>query len=113
MARSATPDSPDQERALIRRMLAGGLDTDWKHRAYEDADVQRVIAALKALPVDDLEGRLRIAGFTLEPYVSDEAPEIEQSCRTCMYFELHRRYCALPELAIHVEPEWSCNVWRI
>ena len=41
------------------------------------------------------------------------ADGIEQSCATCMYCERHRRYCALPELQLPVEPRWSCTLWRI
>ena len=113
MAKPAQSSHADDERELVVRLLSDGLQTDWQHRAYDDADVQRVVAALQALAPDDIEGRLRIAGFTLTPYVGEEDPEIEQSCRTCMYYEPHRRYCALPELDLHVEAEWSCNLWRI
>jgi hypothetical protein len=102
-----------RHREDIGAALKHGLATDWKARAYEDADVRRVVAALQALPADALERKLRTAGFTLEPYVHPEAPEIEQSCSTCMYYEPHRRYCNLPELKLGVEPEWSCILWRI
>lgn len=113
VAETADKMQPDRQRERIRQLLAGGLETDWRRRAYEDADVQRVIGALKALDKDDLEGRLRIAGFTLTPYENDELPGVEQCCKTCMYYEAHRRHCALPELDLHAEPEWSCILWRI
>lgn len=101
------------QRTRIHDLLSAGLETDWRRRAYDHADIQRVVQALQALPPDDLEGKLRVAGFTLTPYVGEEDPDIEQSCRTCMYYEPHRRYCALPELRLDVEAEWSCNLWRI
>ncbi len=106
-------DDLDQQRSAIGSELADGLQTDWQERAYTDAEIRRVVQALQALAADDLQGRLRIAGFTPTPYVAAEDPEIEQSCSTCMYYEAHRRYCALPELTMAVEPEWSCVLWRI
>jgi hypothetical protein len=30
-----------------------------------------------------------------------------------MYYLLHRKFCELPELALPVEPTWSCKLWRI
>lgn len=102
-----------RQRELIRSTLAGGLQTQWRDRAYESAQVRSKVAALQAIAPDELEDKLRVAGFTLKPYVADEAPEIEQACRTCMYYESHRRYCDLPELKLGVEPEWSCVLWRV
>lgn len=101
------------QREIIERLLASGLKTDWNRRAYTDEEIQRVVRQLQALAADDLPEQLRIAGFTLKPYVNADAPDIEQACNTCMYYEAHRRYCALPELKLGVEPEWSCNLWRI
>jgi hypothetical protein len=101
------------QRAAIAAALQRGLATDWRQRAYSDAEVRRLIDALQALAPNDVEGRLRLSGFTLAPYVGDEDPEIEQSCSTCMYFESHRRYCNLPELKLGVEPDWSCTLWRV
>lgn len=102
-----------QQREAIRAALRMGLVTDWQQRAYSDAEIRRVVDALQALPPDDLDGHLRLCGFMLAPYVGDEDPEIEQSCRTCMYFEAHRRWCNLPELKLGVEPDWSCVLWRV
>ncbi len=102
-----------RQRELIRRTLADGLQTAWRDRAYESADVRRTVDALQAIAPGQLEDKLRVAGFTLNAYVADEAPEIEQACRTCMYYEPHRRYCDLPELKLGVEPEWSCVLWRV
>ena len=101
------------QRAAIAETLRRGLATDWQRRAYSDAEIRRVVDALQALAPDDVQGRLRLGGFTLEPYVGDEDAEIEQSCSTCMYFEAHRRWCNLPELKLSVEPEWSCILWRV
>jgi hypothetical protein len=106
-------DPLDLDRSQIHQLLAGGLETDWRDRAYTHDEIRHVVRKLQALPRGDLEGRLRVSGFTLTPFVNDEAPDIEQDCKTCMYYEAHRRYCALPELKLGVEPEWSCILWRI
>ncbi|MEW5835661.1 MAG: hypothetical protein AB1832_11405 [Pseudomonadota bacterium] len=100
-------------REAARMALTQGLQTRWQERAYEDADVRKTVAALQAIAPDRLDDRLRAAGLTLTPFVGSEDPGIEQSCRTCMYYEPHRRYCNLPELKLGVEPEWSCVLWRV
>ena len=104
---------PQVQREAARKALLGGLETRWRERAYDDADVRRTVAELQGVAADRLEDKLRIAGFTLSPYVGAEEPGIEQACRTCMYYESHRRYCNLPELKLGVEPEWSCVLWRV
>ena len=106
-------DELQAQRDAIAAALSGGLVTDWAQRAYNDADIRRVIDALRALAPDDLLGRLRLGGFTLRPYVGEESLEIDQACSTCMYYEVHRRWCNLPELKLGVEPEWSCILWRV
>lgn len=73
-----------------------------------------VTAHLRRMSPQQLPAKLAFAGFTLEPYVSDEdGEEFVQACQTCMYYELHRQFCALPELMLPVKPEWSCRLWRI
>ena len=103
--------------ALLSRaeaLLSAGLQTDWEHRAYTSEAVNAVSERLRALNSDDLEAKLAVAGFTREPYPApDDEDRIEQSCATCMYFERHRKFCALPELMLPVEPAWSCILWRI
>ena len=106
-------DDLQAQRDAIASALSGGLATDWAQRAYSDADIRRVVDALQALAPDDLLGRLRLGGFTLTPYVGEEDPEIDQACSSCMYYEVHRRWCNLPELKLGVEPEWSCILWRV
>lgn len=100
-------------REAVRAALERGLQTSWQRRAYEDGEVRRTVAALQAVPADRLEDKLCLAGFTLTPYVGEEDPEIEQACRTCMYYEAHRKYCDLPELRLGVEPDWCCVLWRV
>jgi hypothetical protein len=107
------PATLDEQRERIVRALRAGLVTNWKQRAETDADVRRVTDRLQSLAGRPLEDRLREAGITLHPYAVDAGEEIEQACRTCMYFESHNRYCNLPELKLGVEPDWSCVLWRI
>lgn len=100
--------------ARIDRLLAQGLQTDLAHRAYTSEEVAAICRRLQILPADDLEAKLVAAGFMRWPFVHpDDEDGIAQSCATCMYFERHRRFCALPELKLPVEPEWSCILWRI
>jgi hypothetical protein len=30
-----------------------------------------------------------------------------------MYYMVHSKCCDLPELALPVEPDWWCRLWRI
>ena len=112
MSAKSDADAAAQQR-VIETLLGGGLVTDWRQRAYTDAGIHRLTDALLGLPPDDLRGKLVIAGFGSSAYQAESDPEIEQSCGTCMYFELHRRWCALPELNLPVEPQWSCVLWRV
>ena len=63
---------------------------------------------LRQLDPDDLEAKLVIGGFVDHPYGPDK-----QRCMECMYYLVHRKWCDLPELAVPVEPEWWCRLWRI
>lgn len=100
-------------RDSLEALLRGGLATEWRHRAYSDADIEAVTRELRALAPGDYSSQLRVAGFTIEPYAGTAADGLEESCRTCMYFSRHRDFCALPALKLPVKPEWSCRLWRI
>ena len=104
----------DALRARIEGLLGAGLGTEWADRAYMPNQVTAACRRLQDLAPDDVEARLVVAGFTPQPYVApvDEGG-IEQSCSVCMYFDRHRAFCALPELMLPVEPQWSCILWRI
>ena len=102
----------DVVRNRLVRLMQDGLETEWCERAYSSDAVNAITDQLRLLQPDDVAGKLRVAGFTLQPYIcADE--EISQACQTCMYYELHRQFCALPELQLPVKPEWSCRLWRI
>jgi hypothetical protein len=102
----------DALRNRLADTLAGGLATDWEHRAYTSEEVNALVARLQLLARDDYENKLKLAGFTLTPYVAPD-DEISQSCVTCIYYVPHSRFCALPELRLPVEAEWSCVLWRV
>ena len=99
-------------RRQLATLLQDGLQTEWQQRTSTSEAVNAVLADLSRLDHDDLVGKLRIAGFTLQAYC-DADEGIEQACTTCMYYELHRQFCVLPELMLPVGPEWSCRLWRI
>jgi hypothetical protein len=103
-------DADSALRSEVEALLGSGLETEVEPRAYTSELVNQTVARLQQVAADDLEEKLRIAGFTLHAYVSDE---VEQACETCMYYLLHRKFCELPELALPVEPTWSCKLWRI
>lgn len=106
--------SDDALRTRIERRLSAGLQTDWRRRADTSAEVDALCRRLQGLSADEIDAKLAIAGFTLEPYVDPaDADGIEQSCATCMYFERHRKFCDLPALMLPVDPAWSCALWRI
>lgn len=113
------PDSriSEQQKAADRALLsdlenrlAGGLVTEVEPRAYSHDAVLEVVTRLQKLRDDDYDGKLAIGGFTLEPYGKDDD---EQACDTCMYYQVHRKFCELPEFMLPVGPKWSCRLWRI
>ena len=105
------PDAADETlRAEIARRLKDGLATEVWPRADTSERVNEVIARLQAAPADDLDAKLRIAGFTDHTIT---AHEMEQPCETCMYYLVRREFCDLPELMLPVAPHWSCRLWRI
>ncbi len=99
----------DARREAIRSLLAGGLETEVEPRADDDATFRHIIDRLRGAG-GDMKTKLAIAGFTLEKI---DHGGLEQACESCMYYQVHRRYCELPELDLAVEPEWSCRLWRI
>ncbi|WP_205617220.1 hypothetical protein [Pelomicrobium methylotrophicum] len=98
-------------RRELEHLLQQGLETEWRERAYTSEEVNRIVARLQAIRPDDYVSKLKVAGFTSQPYGA--GGEIEQACETCMYFVIHRQFCELPELQIPVKPKWSCRLWRI
>jgi len=98
----------DSLRETIAKMLAEGLKTQVEPFPETDREFADILTQLRRLDPADLESKLVIAGFVDHPY----GPE-RQRCMECMYFLVHRRWCDLPELAVPVDPEWWCRLWRI
>ena len=98
----------DVLRKRIGDLLANGLVTRTEPFPETEKEFGKILDQLRELPPDDLEAKLVISGFVDHPYGEDE-----QRCLECMYYLVHRKWCDLPELAVPVEPEWWCRLWRI
>jgi hypothetical protein len=101
----------DQEgklREQIGQVLAGGLKTQTEPFPENDIQFGKLLQELRELDSRDLQGKLVKAGFTDTPYGEDR-----MRCLECMYYLVHRKWCDLPELAVPVEPDWWCRLWRI
>jgi hypothetical protein len=98
----------DVLRDHIAEMMAGGLQTQTEPFPEDHNQFEAILRELRQLPADDLHNKLVISGFLDHPYGEDQ-----QRCLECMYYLVHRRWCDLPELAVPVEPEWWCRLWRI
>jgi len=92
----------------IAKVLADGLKTQVEPFPETDREFADILTQLRQLDPKDLKGKLVIAGFVDHPYGPDK-----QRCMECMYFLVHRKWCDLPELAVPVDPEWWCRLWRI
>lgn len=101
----------DEENVLrnkIGEMMANGLKTQLEPFPETHNEFAELLGELRDLPPDDLEGKLVLSGFAPKPYGPDE-----MRCLECMYYLVHRKWCDLPELAVPVEPDWYCRLWRI
>lgn len=101
----------EQQNALLQkmtRMMEGGLETKVEPFPETDKEFAAILGELRELEPDDLEGKMVISGFADHPYGPDQ-----MRCMECMYFLVHRQWCDLPELAVPVEPDWYCRLWRI
>jgi hypothetical protein len=101
----------DEEAVLrdkIGVMLADGLQTQTEPFPETNKEFAALLTELRDLPPDDLAGKLVLSGFTDKPYGPDQ-----MRCLECMYYLVHRKWCDLPELAVPVEPDWWCRLWRI
>jgi hypothetical protein len=101
-------EKPADVLANIAQLLRDGLVTQTEPFPETDKEFAAILVELRETARDDLRQKLVIAGFTDKPYGPDQ-----QRCMECMYFLVHRKWCDLPELAVPVEPEWWCRLWRI
>jgi len=102
------PDEEEKLREKIARLLASGLQTQTEPFPETHVEFAQILDELRKLPPDDLKGKLVLAGFADKPYGPDQ-----MRCLECMYYLVHRKWCDLPELAVPVEPDWYCRLWRI
>ena len=98
----------DEVRKKIEQMLGAGLKTQTEPFPETDKEFAGLLAQLRELPPDDLKAKLVVSGFTDKPYGPDQ-----MRCQECMYYLVHRKWCDLPELAVPVEADWWCRLWRI
>lgn len=87
-----------------------GQRTENQDRTFPETEKEfgKILKDLRELGPDDLEGKLVIGGFLNHPY-----GEEQYRCMECMYYLVHRKWCDLLELAVPVEPDWWCRLWRI
>ena len=98
----------DLLRDRIGEMMAAGLNTQTEPFPETDKEFGKLLAEVRTLAPDDLEGKLVLTGFVNTPYGPDQ-----MRCQECMYYLVHRKWCDLPELAVPVEADWWCRLWRI
>jgi hypothetical protein len=97
----------DRLRNKIGAMLAAGLKTQTEPFPETDKEFAKLLAETRELG-DDLQAKLVLTGFVDKPYGPDQ-----MRCQECMYYLVHRKWCDLPELAVPVEADWWCRLWRI
>ena len=98
----------DVLRDRIARLLEKGLETQTEPFPEDNHQFENILEELRGLNEDNLEEKLVISGFVDHPYGPDD-----QRCLECMYYLVHRKWCDLPELAVPVEADWWCRLWRI
>ena len=98
----------DRLRDRIGAMMAAGLKTQTEPFPETDKEFGALLAEVRELAPDDLKGKLVLTGFVDKPYGADQ-----MRCQECMYYLVHRKWCDLPELAVPVEADWWCRLWRI
>lgn len=102
--------SKEQEDLLQRMadLMKDGLSTQTEPFPETEREFAQILDELRALEPGDLTTKMVISGFVDRPYGPDK-----QRCMECMYYLVHRQWCDLPELAVPVDPNWWCRLWRI
>lgn len=102
--------SKEQEDLLQRMadLMNNGLSTQTEPFPETEREFAQILDELRALEPGDLTTKMVISGFVDRPYGPDK-----QRCMECMYYLVHRQWCDLPELAVPVDPNWWCRLWRI
>jgi hypothetical protein len=89
----------------IAAMLEDGLETTVEPFPKTDKEFNDIQMQLRELRPRDYKSKLVVSGLQNHPC----GPE---RCAECIYYLGHRKWCDLPELAIPVEPNWHCRMWR-
>ena len=92
----------------IAGQLGDGLKTEVEPFPETEKEFAAILDRLRALPPDDVKGRLVVAGFVDHPFGPDQ-----QRCQECIYYLVHRKWCDIPEISLPAEPDWWCRLWRI
>jgi hypothetical protein len=95
-------------RGTIAELLAQGIETRVEPFPPTEKEFAGIAAELRDLDPGDLRGKLVVGGFLDHPYGPDN-----WRCADCIYYLANRRWCDLPELALPVEPDWYCRLWRM
>lgn len=95
-------------RDSITEMLALGLETQVEPFPPTEKEFAAILDELRALGPDNVRDKLIIAGFKDYPH----GPE-NWRCADCIYYLANRKWCDLPELAVPVEADWYCRLWRM
>jgi hypothetical protein len=103
-----TKDKHAETLRTIAEMLEWELETQVEPFPETEKEFAGIITELRLLDPTDLKGKLVIGGFLNRPY----GPE-KLRCMECINFLVNRKWCDLPELALPVEPDWYCRLWRI
>ena len=101
-------DENPQLRRKIAELLGSGLQTQVEPFPPTEKEFADIATQLRAIPSDEVREKLVIGGFLDHPYGPDN-----WRCADCIYYLANRRWCDLPELALPVEAEWYCRLWRM
>jgi hypothetical protein len=101
-------DKDSALRDTISQMMADGLQTQTEPFPENDRAFGSLVDQLHDVCANDLKAKLVLIGIVDTPYGPDR-----MRCRECMYYLVHRKWCDLPEIALPVEPDWWCRLWRI
>jgi len=92
----------------IAELLEDGLQTEVEPFPETEKEFAEIVSRLRRLDREDLEGKLVVGGFLNHPWGPNKL-----RCMECINFLVNRKWCDLPELAVPVEPQWYCKLWRI
>ena len=93
---------------MIGGLLRSGLETKVEPFPPTEKEFAEIVNELRELDPDDIKGKLIVSGFMDHPYGPGN-----WRCADCIYYLANRKWCDLPELALPVEPDWYCRLWRM